>query len=166
MNLEEHVNALAKIFSANGLTRLEASDGHVKIILEKSAQGGSRPIFSHSGESEQSLLKSGAENQNAGLNNTENQNAGLGNLANFGNLIEVKSPIVGVFYTAPQPEAMPFVNIGSKVKKGDVLCIIEAMKLLNEITAEHDGEIADICIKNGDIVEYGQALFKIKVFGE
>jgi acetyl-CoA carboxylase biotin carboxyl carrier protein len=75
--------------------------------------------------------------------------------------IDVKSPIVGVFYTASSPDAEPFVSIGTRVKRGDVLCIIEAMKLLNEITADTDGEIADICLKNGDIAEYGQVLFKM-----
>ena len=79
----------------------------------------------------------------------------------FSNLTEVKSPMVGVFYDSPSPEADPYVKVGDKVKKGDVLCIIEAMKLLNEITAEQDGEIVDICAHNADVVEYGQTLFKI-----
>ena len=58
-------------------------------------------------------------------------------------------------------EEKPFVKVGSKVKKGDTLCIIEAMKLMNEITAEQDGEIVDICVKSGEVVEYSQTLFKI-----
>ena len=69
--------------------------------------------------------------------------------------------MVGVFYSAPSPGATPYVSIGSKVKKGDVLCIIEAMKLMNEITSDFDGEIVDICVMDGDVVEYGQPLFKI-----
>lgn len=79
----------------------------------------------------------------------------------FNRLIEVKSPMVGVFYDRPSENAMPFVAIGSKVKKGDVLCIIEAMKLMNEITAECDGEVVDICIENGQVVEFGQTLLKL-----
>lgn len=74
---------------------------------------------------------------------------------------DIKSPMVGIFYAAPSPEAEPFVKVGSKVKKGDTLCIIEAMKLMNEITAEQDGEIVDICVKSGEVVEYSQTLFKI-----
>jgi len=74
---------------------------------------------------------------------------------------EIKSPIVGIFYSSSAPDADPFVTIGQQVKKGDVLCIIEAMKLMNEITAEKDGKITDILVKNGDIVEYGTALFRI-----
>ncbi len=74
----------------------------------------------------------------------------------------VKSPMVGVFYAAASPEEEPYVQVGDKVKKGDVLCIIEAMKLMNEITADEDGEIAKICVSDGQVVEYGQCLFLIK----
>ncbi len=74
----------------------------------------------------------------------------------------IASPMVGVFYAAPSPESVPFVKMGSAVKSGDVLCIIEAMKLMNEITAEQEGIITEICVKNGDIVQFGQPLFYIK----
>lgn len=76
--------------------------------------------------------------------------------------IEVKSPIVGVFYASPSPDSEPYVQVGSRVKKGDTLCIIEAMKLLNEISAECDGEITEICAASGQVVEYAQVLFRIK----
>ncbi|MDO4356300.1 MAG: acetyl-CoA carboxylase biotin carboxyl carrier protein, partial [Clostridia bacterium] len=82
-------------------------------------------------------------------------------VVDFNQVTPVKSPMVGVFYAAPSPEKPPFVKVGDRVKKGDVLCIIEAMKLMNEITAEQDGEIADVCVANGDVVEFGQILFKI-----
>ncbi len=75
---------------------------------------------------------------------------------------EIKSPMVGVFYTSPSPDAEPYVTVGSKVKKGDVVCIIEAMKLMNEITADKDGEIAEICVDNGQVVEFSQVLFRMK----
>ena len=65
------------------------------------------------------------------------------------------------FYSSPSPDAEPFVKIGDKVKKGDVLCIIEAMKLMNEYVAPQDGEIVDICAENGQLVEFGQCLFKL-----
>ncbi len=73
----------------------------------------------------------------------------------------VESPIVGTYYEAATPDADPFVSVGSKVKKGDTLCIIEAMKLMNEIEADADGEIAEILVKNEEGVEYGQPLFRI-----
>ena len=73
----------------------------------------------------------------------------------------VRAPMVGVFYAAPAPGAEPFVHVGSKVKKGETLCVIEAMKVMNEVTAEADGEIVDICVKDGDLVEYGCCLMKL-----
>ena len=76
--------------------------------------------------------------------------------------IRVKSPIVGVFYAAPAENAAPFVSIGDCVRKGQTLCIIEAMKLMNEIPAEEEGVISEICVTNGQIVEYGTELFRIK----
>lgn len=74
----------------------------------------------------------------------------------------ITSPMVGVFYTSPSPEADPYVSVGQSVQSGDVVCIIEAMKLMNEIPATESGTIAEICVSNGDIVEYGQPLFKLK----
>ena len=74
----------------------------------------------------------------------------------------VKSPMVGTFYLKPSPDSEPYVQVGQKVKKGDTLCIIEAMKLMNEIESEFDGEIAEVLLKDGEMVEYGKPLFKIK----
>jgi acetyl-CoA carboxylase biotin carboxyl carrier protein len=77
-------------------------------------------------------------------------------------LAVVKSPIVGTFYRSPEPEAPSFVEIGASVKKGQVLCIIEAMKLMNEIDSEYDGEIVNIYVENGQPVQYGERLFAIR----
>ena len=74
----------------------------------------------------------------------------------------VKSPIVGTYYSAPEPGAKPFIEVGQTVKKGQALCIIEAMKLMNEIDAELDGEIVKIYVENGQAVQYGERLFAIK----
>jgi acetyl-CoA carboxylase biotin carboxyl carrier protein len=74
----------------------------------------------------------------------------------------VKSPIVGTFYRSPEPGAPAFVEVGSQVKKGQVLCIIEAMKLMNEIECDHDGEIATIYVEDGQPVQYGERLFALK----
>jgi len=77
-------------------------------------------------------------------------------------LAVVKSPIVGTFYRCPEPGAASFVEIGQRVKKDQVLCIIEAMKLMNEITSEYDGEIVNAYVENGKPVQYGERLFAIK----
>jgi acetyl-CoA carboxylase biotin carboxyl carrier protein len=74
----------------------------------------------------------------------------------------VKSPIVGTFYRAAEPGAKPFVSVGDTVRKGQVLCIIEAMKLMNEIDSEYDGEITNIYVENGQAVQYGERLLAIK----
>lgn len=74
---------------------------------------------------------------------------------------KVTAPMVGVFYAAPAPGDEPFVRVGSKVKAGETLCIIEAMKVLNEVTAEADGEVLEICVADGDLVEFGSCLMRI-----
>ncbi|HUF13148.1 MAG TPA: acetyl-CoA carboxylase biotin carboxyl carrier protein [Longimicrobiales bacterium] len=78
------------------------------------------------------------------------------------NVIEIASPMVGTFYRSPSPEAPPYVEIGSQVRKGQTLCILEAMKLMNELEAEIDGTIRGILVENTDPVEYGQPLFLIE----
>lgn len=78
------------------------------------------------------------------------------------NLTDVKSPMVGTFYRAPAPEAPPYVEVGSTVKKGQTLCILEAMKLMNEMECEVDGVVREILVENSDPVEYGQVLFRIE----
>ncbi|AGE22985.1 UNVERIFIED_ORG: biotin carboxyl carrier protein [Anoxybacillus amylolyticus] len=79
-----------------------------------------------------------------------------------GNLHQITSPMVGTFYAAPAPDKPPYVKPGDKVKKDTVVCIIEAMKLFNEIEAEVDGEIVEVLVQNGQLVEYGQPLFLVK----
>jgi acetyl-CoA carboxylase biotin carboxyl carrier protein len=76
-------------------------------------------------------------------------------------LHEVESPMVGTFYRAPAPDAPPYVEVGDRVEKGQTLCILEAMKLMNELEAEVAGEIREICVQNAEPVEYGQVLFRI-----
>ena len=145
MNVE-NIRSLAEILSAHGLTALEVAEGANRIRLEKAifgANAAATPVAASGNEL------------------VEWENNPDDNSVNFNRLIEVKSPLVGVFYTAASPDSETFVSVGTKVKKGDVLCIIETMKLMNEVLAEQDGEIVDICLKNGDIAEYGQVLFKM-----
>lgn len=76
--------------------------------------------------------------------------------------ISVKSPVVGLFYAAPAENADPYVALGDRVKQGQTLCIVEAMKLMNELSAECDGIIEQVCVANGQMVEYGTELFRIR----
>jgi acetyl-CoA carboxylase biotin carboxyl carrier protein len=77
-------------------------------------------------------------------------------------LVEMTSPIVGTFYRQPSPSAPPFVEPGTKVRKGQVLCVIEAMKLMNEIEAEIDAEVVEVLVANGQPVEFGEVLFRLR----
>jgi acetyl-CoA carboxylase biotin carboxyl carrier protein len=77
-------------------------------------------------------------------------------------LVTLSSPIVGTFYVAPSPDSPPFVEVGSVVKKGQVICIVEAMKVMNEIESEIDAEVAEILVANGQPVEFGEGMFKLR----
>jgi acetyl-CoA carboxylase biotin carboxyl carrier protein len=79
------------------------------------------------------------------------------------NVVYIKAPLVGVFYKAPSPESDPFVEVGASVKKGDILCIVEAMKVMNEIKSDYSGTVSEILVENGKPVEYGQVLFVIQL---
>jgi acetyl-CoA carboxylase biotin carboxyl carrier protein len=142
MNVRQ-IRELAQILRQNGLTSIEITEGESHVRLERSASDApAAPDIAPPPQPE--AVEQGKD---AGVD--------------FNDIIEVKSPLVGVFYAAPSPDAQPFVKVGDRVKRGDVLCIVEAMKLMNEITATHDGEIVDACIANGAVVEYGQTLFKL-----
>jgi len=158
MNLE-NVKALADVLCAKGLSAIEVGEGESRIRVERETTAVSMlaqpmQIPAHT----PSVL---AETVATAPVTPPVINEAGNSSVDFNHLIEVKSPLVGVYYSAASPDAENFVSIGSKVKKGDVLCIIETMKLMNEITAEQDGEIVDICVKNGDIAEFGQVLFKM-----
>lgn len=144
------VAELIKLMDTANLKLIEVCEGEVKIRLEKNtAEFASAPV---------SMVHIPAVKAEAV---SKVDAAFKSEVINFNKLNEVRSPLVGVFYAAPSPDSPPFVKIGQKVKKGDVLCIVEAMKQMNEINAEVDGEVADVCVKNGDIIEYNQILFKI-----
>jgi len=154
MNIE-NITKLADILNAKGLSAIEVGDGENRIRIEKGTSAVSAQPTAVSSQVQADVAATTVSNSMQDTTDTSHHHLDINNL------IEIKSPLVGVYYAAPSPDAETFVSIGSRVKKGDVLCIIETMKLMNEITSEHDGEIVDICIKNGDIAEFGQVLFKI-----
>ncbi len=105
-------------------------------------------------------IKTVPQELNIQQNSVDNQNKEV--VEQEQNFKTITSPMVGTFYAKASPSASPFVKVGDRVKKGDVLCIIEAMKLMNEIESDIDGEIVEICCKEEDLIEYGTVLFKIK----
>lgn len=132
-----------KVLEECSLEKLEISDGNDTIVLEKAHSVTAAPA---------AVTVNAAPVQAAPVPAAETEDYGK----------SITAPIVGVFYAAPSPESDPYVHIGQKVKKGDVVCIIEAMKCMNEIQAEEDGEITAILATNGELVEYNQPLFAIK----
>lgn len=141
----EKLKEIASVMRENGLTLLELTEGETTLRMERKA-GAAEPVR----ETPQTIP--------AAVQTHTQEMAPVQQAAGT----EVKSPMVGVFYSAPSPDSEPYVQVGSKVKKGDTLCIIEAMKLLNEINADRDGEITEICAAAGQVVEYGQTLFRMK----
>ena len=143
------IKALAELVRKNNLSALDLSEGelHIRIENAPAPQSVSAPAA--------------AAPQEAAPVPAPAPAPAVDNGPDFGAARMIVSPMVGVFYASPSPDDPPFVKVGQKVHKGDVLCIIEAMKLMNEITAEEDGEIIDVCAANGSVVEYGQTLFKL-----
>lgn len=134
------IRQYAKLLQELGLTALEVrADGTVR--LERTTEP---PV---------SALKTAPADSRV-LKATEQEKSTDGSV--------VTSPMIGMFYIAPSENADPFVKSGSAVHKGDVLCIIESMKLMNEITADFDGEVLEVLAVNGAVVEFGQPLFKVK----
>jgi acetyl-CoA carboxylase biotin carboxyl carrier protein len=97
------------------------------------------------------------------ISSSTNQTASSENVENEAGVISVTSPFVGTFYASSSPEKDSYVSIGAKVSKGSTLCILEAMKIMNEIESEVSGEVVEICVENESLVEFGQTLFKIRV---
>ena len=143
------IESLAKLMKETGLTGLELVEDGQQLRLERQVEVVAAPVAAPAPAAP--VPATGAEA--LGVTHEEPAPVKEGTL--------VLAPTVGVFYSAPSPDARPFVEVGDQVKKGDTLCIIEAMKLMNEITAEQDGEIVDICVTDGSVVEFGQPLFKL-----
>lgn len=135
---------LMKAVSENGLTTFQAEQGDWKILMKKEAGEEFQERSCQTG------IEVLAQQREEYIPETESS----------GNI--VKSPLVGTFYSAPSPESENFVKVGDHVKKGQTIGIIEAMKLMNEIECEWEGEIKEILVKNGEMVEYGQPLFCIR----
>jgi acetyl-CoA carboxylase biotin carboxyl carrier protein len=140
------VRELARIAAEFELEEIEfAPEGRIRICRRRASAAASVPAPAPVASAPLAVLPSGA-----------GAPAGKDDGALF-----VTSPFVGTFYTAPSPEAPVFVSVGQDVRKGQVVCIIEAMKLMNEIESEVDGRITEILVKNGEHVEYGQQLFRV-----
>ncbi|MBU0633841.1 MAG: acetyl-CoA carboxylase biotin carboxyl carrier protein [Candidatus Omnitrophica bacterium] len=157
MNIKE-VKEMINLMNENNLTELELEREGLKIRIKRGTLPGS--------ESPNIVI----ERLKAQANGLEyatpveqfNEPTSVSAAAGKSNLVEIKSPMVGTFYRAPSPEASSFVEVATEIEIGQVICIIEAMKLMNEIKSEVKGTVKEILVNNGDPVEFGQVLFKIE----
>ena len=152
MNLRQ-IRELVRLLESSGLSVLEIEENDLRVRLEKRQTAGLAQLVPAAlPQAVPAALPVETAPASAPV---------ADGTVDFNRLKEVKSPLVGIFYAAPSPGAEPFAGVGSRVKKGDVLCVVEAMKLMNEITADADGEVIDVCVQNGQVVEFGQILFKL-----
>jgi acetyl-CoA carboxylase biotin carboxyl carrier protein len=154
----QRIKELLKIMKDNDLVELELKHGDDKVVLKRAWSGSGPSITSVP------IITAGLP---ATFNGAGMVGAGAAGQAQPAveakdNLTEIKSPIVGTLYSAPSPDSDTFVEVGSHIEEQSVICIIEAMKVMNEIRAETSGTIVEILAKDGQAVEYGQVLFKVK----
>lgn len=141
----KEIKDMIALMNENGLTELEIEKEGVRIRLKKGSGGIERMVEYHPTKTAESYEKAEPATAEKPAKNT----------------VDIKAPMVGTFYRAPSPEAPPYINIGDIIEAGQVICIIEAMKLMNEIKAEVRGKIVDIQVDNAEPVEFGQTLFVI-----
>ena len=142
------IKTLIEMLEESNLKEIEVSQGDESVRISKQSQGDDAIEFNQS---------SNRQPESININQNQSQKKD----ANYdGNL--VKSPIVGTFYRKPSPDSPPFIKVGDSVNKGDVLCIVEAMKMMNEIKSDYDGKIISIEIDDGQPVEFGQTIIVIQ----
>ncbi len=151
-----HLLELIKTVSASNISGFQYEDGDTRIVIAT----GENTLPDLEGEAGKAVTGKATEHLETAVSEVvaaapliQEQKAVTGRI--------VKSPLVGTFYTAPAEDADAFVQVGDKVKKGQTLAIVEAMKLMNDIESEYDGIVSEVFVKNGDMVEYGQPLFAI-----
>ncbi|SCZ78636.1 acetyl-CoA carboxylase biotin carboxyl carrier protein [Acidaminobacter hydrogenoformans] len=163
------IEILLQAFNATDLTRMAYSKEGFSLVLERQSD---KPVFAETHGISQPSISAPASLPVAALNSAPVPAPAPGAATTAAPTAPaaspedlIKAPLVGVFYNAPAPDAAPFVTSGQTVKKGQTLCIIEAMKVMNEIQAEWDGVVDQILARPEDIVEYGQPLFSIRRLG-
>ena len=153
----QKIKELIEIMERNGLIEVEIKHGDDKIFLKRYAP--QQPIPAGTAAPRPESVASAA---GAGMRESPATETPPSAPAKEEDLEEIKSPIVGTFYATPSPDSEPYVEVGSHVEPQMVVCIVEAMKVMNEIKAETGGTIVEISVTNGQAVEYGQVLFKVR----
>ena len=141
---------------------LDKFDGSACCEMELNLNGTQLSLKKYSSIAVPSGLNNASGLNNVVAGNTQTQAEQVTDNESAGDVVEIKAPLVGTFYQAPGPDEQPYVKVGQQVKKGDVVGIIEAMKLMNEVVAPQDGVILSIDATDGNMVQYGQVLFTMK----
>jgi acetyl-CoA carboxylase biotin carboxyl carrier protein len=156
----EFLERLIQAIDQSGLDSLEIERGGTRIRLSKTPPAA--PVHMNSGPPASPGPVSVETPVSTGTGESAGSPGEAGPVASeASNLLEVTSPMVGTFYRSPAPDAPPYVEKGNRVHKGDVVCIIEAMKLMNELESEVEGTIVEVCVENAQPVEYGQVLYRV-----
>lgn len=148
----EYIEKLAKVLAENDLTEISLEDGEQAITLRKDVIVSSTP----------QVVASVPASAPAPVATPVAQSSAPAEVSPAKKGTPITSPMVGTFYKAPSPDSEPFVSVGSAVKQGDVVCIVEAMKMMNEIEAEVAGKVIEICVEDGQPVEFGQVLMYVE----
>jgi len=153
-----YLKKLIQLVESSGISELEIGDGGTKVRIGKGPvmTGSFQPVI----QAAQPVYHSAAADSAA--HSREEKPA---EKKEEKNLLEVRSPMVGTFYRAPRPGANPYINVGDRVEVGQTLCILEAMKIMNELESEVAGIVREICVENGQPVEFGQRLFLVDPAG-
>lgn len=149
----EYIENLAKIIADNGLTEISLEDGEQAITIRKESIVAAQPSAILPVAPANTISPQTVGNTQAD-SSSESKSQAKGT--------PITSPMVGTFYKSPSPDAEPFVTEGSSIKPGDVVCIVEAMKMMNEIESEISGKVVEICVEDGQPVEFGQVLMYVE----
>lgn len=151
----EEIAELMKIIDSSSCDELIVETGDVKLVVRRNGAAGASPVLERSAAASATPSAAAAASKPAASTHSAKAEVSSGKL-------EVTAPMVGTFYRAPSPDATVFVEVGSVVRKGQPLCLIEVMKLFTTINSEFDGRIVQIGAENGELVEYGRTLFVIE----
>jgi len=157
LNIEQ-MKEIIELFEDSNLTEISVSQNDYQVTLKKNSGSKGSPRIAD--EIQQRVDE--AKGEGSDRDKQEKHPSELEESGEVGDEeVYVTSPIVGTFYRSPSPDDPPYISVGDEVSEGDTVCIVEAMKVMNEVKANKDGEVVEVCVEDGDPVEYGQELFKL-----